>query len=186
MAVLPLVDASRNAAGSGPPHVSALDKPLFDAVQAHGLRTRGLPAHLVTITYTDGSSVTIPITSEPATLTASFWPRPEGWDFRPGEAAFNGIRFKLTGLRMAALRALAKTPGCPVRVEQLVRETWGDDPARVELGTVHAQLSGLRRLLRTAFAMPAGIDPIPHLDGAYTLAVGVADLERMTPERRAA
>jgi hypothetical protein len=178
MAVLPLGGAGRNAAGSGPPRASALDKPLFDAVQAHGLRTRGLPAHLVTITYTDGSSVTIPVTSEPATLAASFWPRPDGWDFRPGEAAFNGIRFKVAGLRMAALRALARSPGSPVRVEQLVREAWGDDPSRVEPGAVHAQLSGLRRLLRTTLAMPPGIDPIPFADGAYTLAVGVADLER--------
>jgi hypothetical protein len=178
--ILPLTGAGRNVAAAAPPspRASALDKPLFDAVQAHGLRTRGLPAHQVTISYADGSAVTIPVPIEPATLAASFWPRPEGWDFRSGEAAFNGIRFKVSGLRMAALRALAKTPGCPVRVEQLVREAWGEEPARVEPGTVHAQLSGLRRLLRTAFSMPANIDPIPHLDGAYTLAVGVADLER--------
>lgn len=180
MDILPFAGSGRNAAGSAPPARapspgSPLDKPLFEAVQAHGMRTRGLPANLVTVQYADGSAVTIPVPPAEPALAASFWPRPQGWDFRSGEAAFDGVRFRVSGRNMVALRSLARSPGCPVQVEHLIRETWGEEPARVELATVHSQLSSLRRILRTALALPAKLDPIPFLDGAYTLTVGAAD-----------
>lgn len=150
-----------------------LDTPLIAAVVAHGQRTRGLPVLRVSVVYGDGSelSIPVPVAREPATVSRSpsTWPTPEGWSFRPGEAALNGVRFKIAGKLLSILRELAAHPGEPVTADRLKRQVWGEDPDMVEDGNVQGHVSQLRKRLRDALGLDESHNPITHSDGAYTL-----------------
>ena len=82
-----------------------------------------------------------------------------GWAFRVGEAAYNGVAFRLAGKSASLLRRLARRPGEPVTLAQLRADVWADYPA--EDSTVRGQLSRLRSLLRDLLTLPAASDPIP-------------------------
>lgn len=163
------------------PNLKPVDELLFDAVRAHSMRTRGQPARRVTLHYSDGSETTLPVPerdavpavadSETATeQTSNAWPPLEGWAFRPGEAAFNGQRFKLAGKLLAILRELAERPGQPVTGDALKLKVWGEEPDMVEDANLQGHLSLLRKKLRDALGI-ADVNPIPHADRAYRLAV---------------
>jgi len=151
------------------------DDLLFEAIQIHSMRTRGQAAKRVTLEYQDGSETTLPVPArQPPDLlsreqpTPQAWPPPDGWAFRPGEAAFDGTRFKLSGKLLATL---AERPGEPVTGDRLKKVVWGEEPDMVEDGNVQGHLSILRKRLRDALGMPAEVNPIGHADGAYRLAV---------------
>lgn len=164
-----------------------IDDLLFDAIHAHSMRTRGQPAKRVTLQYEDGSetALSLPTRAELMTPDATgpqenapalidcrpaVWPPEEGWAFRPGEAAFNGTRFKLGGKLLAILRELADRAGEPVTADRLKRIVWGEEPDMVEDGNLQGHISLLRKKLRDALGLDRGYDPIPHADGAYRLA----------------
>lgn len=158
-----------------PPISRPIDDLLFDAVQAHSMRTRGQPAQRVTLEYLDGSHITLPVpsrhTSGRETIEPHHWPPPEGWAFRPGEAAFNGSRFKLCGKLLAILRELAAHKGEPVTADQLKKEVWGEEPDLVEDGNVQGHVSQLRKRLRESLGLDVDVNPIGYADGAYRLTV---------------
>lgn len=152
-----------------------IDDLLFDAVQTHSLRTRGQPAARVTLEYLDGSQTTLPLPARrsPDVVASDqpVWPTTDGWAFRPGEAAFNGTRFKLCGKLLGILRELAAHPGEPVTADRLKKEVWGEEPDMVEDGNVQGHVSQLRKRLREALGLGADLNPIAFADGAYRLAV---------------
>lgn len=154
-----------------------VDDLLFDAIHTHSMRTRGQPARRVTLEYPDGSETTLPLPArtDPATLppitTAATWPPGEGWAFRPGEAAFNGVRFKLGGRLLAILKELADHPGEPVTGDRLKLVVWGEEPDMVEDGNLQGHVSLLRKKLRDALGLEAAFNPVGHADGAYRLAL---------------
>ena len=157
-----------------PPPARPMDELLFDAVQAHSLRTRGQFARRVTLHYQDGSETTLPVPDREQGLQPNDlprWPPPEGWAFRPGEVAFNGTKFKLCGKLMGILRELAGAPGEPVTGDRLKKEVWGEEPDLVEDGNLHGHVSHLRKRLREVLGLGADDNPITQADGAYRLAV---------------
>lgn len=154
-----------------------VDDLLFDAIHAHSMRTRGQPARRVTLEYTDGSETTLPLPSRSGPFTEAeavpvvIWPPGEGWAFRPGEAAFNGTRFKLGGKLLAILRQLAERPGEPVTGDRLKLIVWGEEPDMVEDGNLQGHVSLLRKRLRDALGLEPGLNPVSFADGAYQLVV---------------
>lgn len=157
-----------------------IDDLLFDAVRVHSMRTRGQLARRVTLEYFDGSETTMPI-PEPAAVAvadpeqvaeqaATAWPPLDGWAFRPGEAAFNGQRFKIGGKLLAILRELAERPGQPVTGDALKLKVWGEEPDMVEDANLQGHISLLRKKLREALGL-GDVNPVPHADRAYRLAV---------------
>lgn len=163
------------------PNCKPVDELLFDAIRAHSLRTRGQPARRITLHYLDGSETTMPVPDrEHAAAVAdpqhgdehavNAWPPLEGWAFRPGEAAFNGQRFKLSGRLLAILRELAERPGQPVTADALKLKVWGEEPDMVEDANVQGHISLLRKKLRDALGL-GDVNPIQHADRAYRLAV---------------
>lgn len=159
-----------------PDNVRPIDQFLADAVQAHSLRTQGKRAKRMTVVYEDDTMSILPLFPE-ATVSRTepaadrLWPPDEGWAFRPGEAAFNGTRFKCAGKLLAMLRELARAPGEPVIADRLKREVWGEEPELIEDGNLQGHISQLRKKLRDALGLERDFDPIPHTDGAYRLAV---------------
>lgn len=98
------------------------------------------------------------------------WPPAEGWAFRPGEAAFNGSRFRLAGKLLAILRELATRPGEPVTADRLKLVVWGErEPDMVEDGNVQGHVSMLRKRLRDALGLGGDVNPVAHAGGAYRL-----------------
>src|SRR5581483_5874914 len=152
----------------------AVDEPLFDSLLAHSLRTRGRLPRRVIIEYTDGSAMTLPVPVRPFPPPADSpavaaghpaggagWPAATGWDFRAGEAAFDGCRFRLGGRLLAILRELAARRGEPVGGDRLKRAVWGDDPDLVDDGNLQGHVSILRKRLREALGLDAGFNPEP-------------------------
>lgn len=147
------------------------DASLFHALSAYGRVTRGQCPSRVAIGFPDGAEVTLPVPAAPPDLKPAGWPRPDGWDFRDGEAAFNGLRFKLGGKLLGILRLLAERPGEPVSADRLKREVWGEEPDLVEDGNLHGHVSQLRKKLRDVLGLAAEDNPVTHFCGAYRLAV---------------
>jgi hypothetical protein len=153
-----------------------MDELLFEAVHVHSLRTRGQPATRVTLHYTDGSEIILPVPARAIAVqvaapeSVQSWPPPDGWAFRPGEAAFNGIRMKLCGKLLAMLKELAAHPGEPVTSDRLKKVVWGEDPDDVEDGNLQGHVSLLRKRVRECLGL-GDMNPITHADGAYRLAV---------------
>jgi DNA-binding response OmpR family regulator len=155
------------------------DEALFNAIRAHCMRTRGVQPRRVTVAYDDGSKTSFTLSvllnqqngqPSPEAAPAPGWPPTEGWAIRPGEAAFNGTRFALTGKLNAILRELAHAYGEPVTADRLKHAVWGEDPAHVEDGNLQGHVSLLRKKLRDALNL-GDVNPIAHSDGAYWLTV---------------
>ncbi len=159
----------------GPPD-RPIDQLLFDAVQAYSMRLRGQRAQRVTMDYPDGTSFIMHLPGEEPryslpVIEPAVWPPAEGWAVRPGEAAFDGTRFKLVGKPLAILAELARVPNSPVTVDRLKREAWHEEPEYIEDGALQVHLSQLRKRIREALGLEKGIDPIPNVGGAYKLIV---------------
>jgi hypothetical protein len=99
---------------------------------------------------------------EPAT-----WPPKDGWAFRPGEAAFDGVAFAIGGRPWQILKRLASPAGEAVPVPDLKRAVWGDYNTSDD--NVRTQVSTVRAKVREAFHLAAEYDPVPAADGAYRL-----------------
>ena len=85
------------------------------------------------------------------------------------------------------LAALALTPGSTVSADRLVDLVWGDDPPAGAHGTLHAYISGLRRVLEPDLAPRARPTVLVTTDDGYRLAVdpGEVDAVAFTREVRA-
>lgn len=139
------------------------DTSLYNAAAVYGRQVRGTPPRKLTLTWEDGSEVVL--------AAPTSWPRPDGWDFRPGEAAYDGVRFRLGGKTLGILRLLAERPGDPVSADRLKREVWGEEPDMVEDANLHGHVSQLRRRLREALGLAAEDNPVTFFCGAYRLAI---------------
>lgn len=102
---------------------------------------------------------------------AADWPSVVGWDFRPGEAAFQGRPFAITGKPVAILKRLALKPGDPV-LKSILRDIIDPD-SNAEEGCVRDSITKARAILRKAFKLGNSVDPIPNLakgmDAAWRL-----------------
>ena len=81
------------------------------------------------------------------------------------------------------LAALALTPGSTVSADRLVDLVWGDDPPAGAHGTLHAYLSGLRRVLEPDLAPRARPTVLVTTDDGYRLDVdpGARGCRRVQP-----
>ena len=100
------------------------------------------------------------------------------WEFRPGEATFRGISFRVSGQPAAVLKLLVKNLGSPV-LKITIRDEI--DPDRnAEEGCVKDAISSLRGVLRGAFGLGNKVDPIPNRvrgpNGAWELDIEVLSL----------
>ncbi len=108
---------------------------------------------------------------EPVLPKGSNWPVGKGWEFRPGEAAFQGEPFAITGKPAVILRRLAEKPGEPVLKSIL----WDiiDRDRNAEEGCVRDSITKARAILRDVFKLGKNVDPIPNLakgaDAAWKL-----------------
>ena len=81
------------------------------------------------------------------------------------------------------LAALALTPGSTVSADRLVDLVWGDDPPAGAHGTLHAYLSGLRRVLEPDLAPRARPTVLVTTDDGYRLAVDPGDVDAVAFSR---
>ncbi len=81
------------------------------------------------------------------------------------------------------LAALALTPGSTVRADRLVDLVWGDGPPAGAHGTLHAYLSGLRRVLEPDLAPRARPTVLVTTDDGYRLAVDPGDVDAVAFSR---
>ncbi len=75
------------------------------------------------------------------------------------------------------LAALAMTPGATVSADRLVDLVWGDEPPVGAHGTLHAYLSGLRRVLEPDLAPRARPTVLVTTDHGYRLNVDPVDID---------
>jgi len=83
------------------------------------------------------------------------WPPNKGWHFRPGEAAFRGIAFKLTDTQWEILKLLSVSRR-PVEKNRLL----GIRDSGIEESTLRSHISKIRKAIRGAFRLNG--DPIPQ------------------------
>lgn len=144
---------------------------MITAVKVYCARVSGQQVRRITLTLADQSrrSFTVPCEVPRLALenedgdTLKVWPKDVGWDFRPGEAAFNGVVFKIAGKPAAVLKTLVEGKG-PVTVEKIVADVWGDE---VEPHSIQAAVSSLRGILKRALGV--GGDPVERVDRGYRL-----------------
>lgn len=99
---------------------------------------------------------------QPAT-SANQWPRKDGWDFREGEAAFQGFKFSIQGVPWRLLKKLAEKVGTPVSEATLLGAMNSHDGNAGE-GSLRSQLTRTRDILRAAFGLSSDIDPLPNVE----------------------
>lgn len=95
----------------------------------------------------------------PAGDQSKQWPIGEGWEFRPGECAYDGIVFKITGQPAAALQLLARRSGQPIRKIAILEAI---DPDGFT-SDIKDALAAARTILRKEFGLPSTVDPIPNV-----------------------
>lgn len=151
------------------------ERTMWDALNAQARRKCGCGATAAQITHEDGTVIVYTPdggqqeVSEDGDTPGEF-PAAAGWSWRTAEAAFDGRRFAVSGLRRKMLRTLADRAGEVVADRRLKLTVWGDlqtDPGR--LRDVAFQL---RALLRAALGIPTDADPVERVEGGYRLAVG--------------
>ena len=81
------------------------------------------------------------------------------------------------------LAALALTPGGTVSADRLVDLVWGDDPPAGAHGTLHAYLSGLRRVLEPDLAPRARPTVLVTTDDGYRLDLDPAHVDAVAFSR---
>lgn len=122
------------------------------------------------------------INGTPAT-NQSTWPVGMGWEFRPGQAAFLGKPFAVTGKTAVILKQLTLKPGAPLLKSVLRDHT--DPECNAEEGAVRDSIANAREILRKVFKLKQGIDPIPNTargaNGAWRLAEEVLRVTAKNP-----
>ena len=71
----------------------------------------------------------------------------------------------------SVVAALALTPGRPVSADALADLVWGGEPPRTAQGSLHAYLSGLRRVLEPERPVRGAASVIETTDHGYVLRV---------------
>ena len=90
------------------------------------------------------------------------WPPDHGWHFCSAEAAFRGVTFVVNGKPWLLLKLLANRVNRPVSVKELLQEI--DPNADIGVESLRTHLSRtLRPILKKAFHLREGVDPIPNL-----------------------
>lgn len=88
-------------------------------------------------------------------------PPDDGWHFPPGEAAFCGVIFQITGKQRGVLKALADARGAARTWSELADKLSNPD---LELKTITGYVSRTRTILRNAFSLDGIDDPIPNAE----------------------
>lgn len=96
------------------------------------------------------------------------WPKPQGWDFQPGQAAYNGKVFDINRKKKELLERFVRARGLPLTIARLRADVWPDnDP---EDSTIRGYVCELRKLLREGLKLEPDYDPLVNVDaGAYRL-----------------
>lgn len=111
----------------------------------------------------DSASVAAkPLRVQPAT-NANEWPRKDGWDFREGEAGFQGFKFSIQGIPWRLLKKLAEKVGTPVS-EATLLDVMNSDDGNAGEGSLRSQLTRTRDILRAAFELSSDLDPLPNVE----------------------
>ena len=82
------------------------------------------------------------------------------WTFTPGQAAYGGVEFAISGTKAKLLEALANARRALTQTE-LIDQAWNGH--YVTYSTVRSQVANLRKLLRQAFGIGQK-DPLPNVD----------------------
>jgi hypothetical protein len=102
---------------------------------------------------------------------ADGWPPDDKWHFRPGQYAYKGSVFELSGRHWQILKVFAEAT-FPVPEKTLRSEIWDDISAAaggVDERTIASTLTHLRRVLRKHWKLPASFNPIPAKDSGKQL-----------------
>jgi DNA-binding response OmpR family regulator len=163
---------TRNRCGTDLPDSPTHEQLMLNAVNVFCARVSGQPVRRITITLADQSRRSFTVPNPPRLAladehgdTLKVWPKPNGWDFRPGEASWNGVVFSIAGKPAAVLKVLAEAGG-PVDDATIIEKVWGDD---VEPHSLQAAVSSLRTALKRTCGV-AG-DPVNRVDGGYRLCI---------------
>lgn len=89
------------------------------------------------------------------------WPPDLGWHFRPGEAAFLGKVFEISGRHHGVLEVLASSNSA-VSSWTIIQGL--DEDKELETKTIRGYISQVRAVLREAFNLAVDFDPIPNVD----------------------
>lgn len=94
------------------------------------------------------------------------WVKSAGWSFGPGQFAYYGRVFDLSGMQLKLLKALA---GRKRRwtIAELKSDVW--EGREVEDGSIRGDISRLRTLLRELLKIPDDFDPISQKGSQYSL-----------------
>lgn len=94
------------------------------------------------------------------------WPPDDEWHFRPNQFAFMRRRYTANGVLGKLLEVLAKSRW-PKNNNELILKILTDSDViePLNIRNLHSHLSKLRKLLRKAFGLPKGFDPIPRSKG---------------------
>jgi hypothetical protein len=95
------------------------------------------------------------------------WPADDGWHFRPGEAAYLGVPFRITGSAFYVLKELANPYGAPRRWSDLATALPNVESADTgpNIGTIRNHVSDTRAVLRGVFDFePSNAEPIPVVE----------------------
>ena len=84
--------------------------------------------------------------------SAPTWPRPRGWDFQPGEAAYDGTRFPIVGIKAEILKYFAKKPANrAVEISELHSALWKNKAINDE--TIVGHISLINKLVREGLGL---------------------------------
>jgi len=103
------------------------------------------------------------------------------WTFRPGESAFAGHTFDISGKEKVLLETFAHGEG-PVTAEDLVDLCWPD--SEIETETLRSHISHLRSRLRREYRLRRNVDPIPRVDRGERLAWRLDSSVLLATQRR--
>jgi hypothetical protein len=150
----------------------------WDAITAQARRECGCAPTAAQVTHENGQVIVYTAgghqdVSDDGDTPGEF-PAAVGWSWRVAEAAWEGKRFGVTGLKRKMLRTLADHAGAVVSDRRLKLAVWGD--ANTETGRLRDVAFQLRALVRATFGIPVDVDPVERVEGGYRLAMPAKDV----------
>ena len=89
----------------------------------------------------------------PEILEADEWPLRNGWSpFQPGEAAYNGQRFPISGKHREVLERFVRAKGTALTIAVLRTDVWDGDRL-IDDNTIRSAVSDVRNILRGALGL---------------------------------